>query len=584
MLVDNKTTTDLKGRTMPTATRTVLQGGFVVDGTGAAGRVADVVMADDRIVAVLPNVPVERGDCVVDARNLIVTPGFVDIHTHYDAQATWDPYLTPSSQHGVTTVIMGNCGVGFAPAAVDKREWLIGLMEGVEDIPGAALTEGIRWTWESFPEFLDALSQFPRVIDVGAQIAHGPLRAYVMGERGANNEVATDDDNTAMARLAEDALRAGAFGFSTSRTPIHKAINGEVVPGTHADERELMAIGAALSRAGHGVFQVACHHPDVPRELEWIARLSTSTGRVVSFNLNQPESHPTLWRDVLQQLTGLPASCRVLAQVPGRAIGVVETLGSSVHPFALHPSFIDACGSETPDVARARMHDDALKTRVLGEEPMPLGGDVGTLLMQGFSRMYVIDDSFDYEPEPSLSLLARAQAVGTTPQALAWDALKNGNMLYRPLFHYADDSLDPLHELHQHPQTRMGLSDAGAHCGAICDGGNPTFMLTHWARDRRRGPTLSLPHIVHRQTQQTAQTYGLFDRGVLAAGMLADVNLIDFDKLRFLPPELVFDLPAGGRRLLQRARGYVGTWKSGVRTVDNDAFTGSLPGALIRAR
>ncbi|MEZ6185905.1 MAG: amidohydrolase family protein [Planctomycetota bacterium] len=559
----------------------VIRGGTLVDGSGAARREADVAVDGARIVAVGEDVGPGRRE--LDARGLIVCPGFVDLHTHYDAQATWDPQLTPSGWHGVTTAIQGSCGVGFAPAHPDRREWLIGLMEGVEDIPGSALTEGIRWEWESFPEYLDALERFPRALDLGAQVPHGALRAYVMGERGANNDVARPEDVARMAELVEEALRAGALGFSTSRTLLHKSMEGVPVPGTFATREELFGIAAALGRAGHGVFQLATDHVRVPEELLWVDELAQEVGCPVMFNLSQIDQAPELWRQVAAQLQRMDP--RVRAQVAGRAIGILMTLDATAHPFVPYARYQAIAHLPLPERVAA-LRDPAFRAQLVADGPLSLG-PFEDFIAQTYGRMFLPnpDGTIDYEPTPAQSVAAVAQARGLDPAEVALDALLAGDgqgFLYFPLFNYAGGDLAPLFELHQDPRTLMGLSDAGAHCGAICDGGMPTFMLTHWARDRSRGPRLALEHVIQRQTRATAEAFGLLDRGLVAPGYLADLNLIDLDALRLEAPRLVRDLPAGGRRLVQRARGYVATLKSGVVTRERDEATGELPGALVR--
>jgi N-acyl-D-aspartate/D-glutamate deacylase len=514
-----------------------------------------------------------------------VTPGWVDVHTHYDGQASWDPFLTPSSWHGVTTVVMGNCGVGFAPAAPDRHEWLIELMEGVEDIPGSALAEGITWQWESFEEYLDALDARHYAIDVGAQVAHGPVRGYVMGDRGAANEAATADDIAAMSEIVERGLRAGALGFSTSRTPIHKSKSGELVPGTHATSDELFGIADALRRAGHGVFQFAPDHALVPRdEWPWMTEMARRTGRTVSVNLNQPDDAPDLWRDVLDLLDqaradGIP----IVAQVAGRVVGLLMCLEGSFNPLDFHPAYAPI--AKLPLAERvAALRDTEMRARLAvspGEDSL-FDKVVTSRLDQWWA---VADGDIDYEPAPETSIAAVAARTGRPAMELILDQLlaHDGNgMILTPFFNYAYGDLSFTYEAHRHPGTRMGLADAGAHCGVICDGGTPTFMLTHWTRDRSRGPKLPLELVVHRQTLQTAELYGLGDRGAIRPGRRADINVIDYDRLTFGPPRMVHDLPAGARRLVQKADGYDATFVAGVQTVDHDDFTGELPGRLVR--
>jgi len=565
----------------------VIRGGFLVDGSGAPGRFADIAVSDGTITHVVDASlgPIGEATTTVDAGGLLVTPGWVDVHTHYDGQASWDPFLTPSSWHGVTSVVMGNCGVGFAPAAPDRHEWLIELMEGVEDIPGTALTEGISWDWESFEGYLDALDARSYAIDVGAQVAHGPVRAYVMGERGAANEPATAADIEAMAAIVERGLRAGALGFSTSRTPIHRSKSGELVPGTNADADELYGIAEGLRRAGHGVFQFAPDHVDVPTgEWPWMKELARRTGRTVSVNLNQPDTAPDLWREVLALLDeaaeeGVP----IVAQVAGRVVGLLMCLEGSFNPLTFHPAYAPIAALPLAEQVVA-LRTAEVRSR-LAVEPDDGGLFRKVVLDKLDSWWAVADGDIDYEPERSDSIGAAAERSGRPPMDLVVDQLiahDGHGMILTPFFNYAYGDLGFTYEAHLHPGTRMGLADAGAHCGVICDGGTPTFMLTHWTRDRRRGPKLPLEHVVHRQTRQTAELYGLGDRGLIAPGMRADINVIDYERLTFGPPRMVHDLPAGARRLVQRADGYVATFVAGVQTVDHDQFTGALPGRLIR--
>jgi N-acyl-D-amino-acid deacylase len=560
----------------------VIRNGTVIDGSGAPRFVADVAVTGRVIVAIGQNLGAGRKE--IDATGLMVTPGFVDIHTHYDAQASWDPYFTPSSWHGCTTVVMGNCGVGFAPARPDKHEWLIGLMEGVEDIPGAAMTEGITWEWGSFPEYLDALARKPHVIDFGTQMTHAALRAYVMGDR-AERGAATSDELSQMASLVTDGMRAGALGFSTSRTPLHKSIDGNEVPGTFADADELMAMAQAMTTAGHGVFQAAFDHPEVPALFPMLREMARRSGRTVSFTMSQTDASPTTIVEVQRLLeeaagAGLP----IYGQVAGRSIGILMCWRGSAHPFFGYPAWLEAF--QTPLEERLEyVKSAAFRDRISTEQPIDLW-PFADMVTRTFHKMFIVDnDRIDYEPSAEQSIAAIAARTGRSPQSIALDALNADDghgMIYFPLFNYTDGNLDVLAALHQHPQVRMGLSDAGAHCGAICDGGMPTFMLTHWTRDRSRGPKLSLEHVVKHQTKETADLYGLHDRGTIAVGMKADLNVINYQQLGFDKPRMAYDLPADGRRLVQRARGYVATICSGHIIVENDAFTGAMPGQLVR--
>ena len=569
----------------------VITGGTVVDGTGGPARRADIAIDGDVIVAVAEPGTLGAAHRTIDATDLLVTPGWVDVHTHYDAQATWDPELTPSGFHGVTSVVMGNCGVGFAPVAPERRDWLIGLMEGVEDIPGAAMSDGIEWEWESFEGYLDALDRRSFVCDVGTQIPHGALRTYVMGERGAANDEATTDDIEAMAALVESGLRAGALGFSTSRTGLHRSIDGELVPGTTAGDDEIYGIGRGIARAGHGVFEYSPEHRAVAEEFPWMRRLAEITGQPVTFNLNQSDQAPDYWRTSLDHLEraaadGLP----IYAQVAGRAIGILFAFDLTLHPFVFAPAWGDLALMDPAERRRAVQRDDVRDALTSGERIALGGSDFATFVSTTWSRMFPFRGDASYEPGPEQSVAAIAARDGRDPAAVAYEVLAadggggpGTGMLYFPLFNYAYGDLELTRELQMHPQTRMGLSDGGAHCGAVCDGGMPTFMLSYWARDRSEGSgRLALEHVVHRQTAQTAALYGLHDRGVLAPGMRADVNVIDFDRLGVEAPEIVYDLPSGARRLLQRAHGYRHTICRGVVTVTDDAFTGERPGRLIR--
>jgi len=573
---------------METPTRTVIQNAYLVDGSGSPAMHADIAFEGDFItdVAGPQSLPTPSTTRVIDADGRLVTPGWVDIHTHYDAQATWDPWLTPSSWHGVTSVVMGNCGVGFAPASSDRHDWLIALMEGVEDIPGTAMTEGITWEWTSFEEYLAALESRPHVIDFAAQIAHGPLRGYVMGDRGAANETATADDIEQMSKLVESALRAGALGFSTSRTPLHRSKDGELVPGTTANEHELLGIAGAMKRVGHGVFQFAPEHAKVPvEEWSWMRKLAQSTGATVSVNLSQPNDGPEIWRNVLSLLTeaqsdGVP----IVAQVAGRTIGVLMCLEGSAHPLLFHPAYNEVAHLPLAERCKA-LQEPQLRERIINEMPND-GGLFQKVILDNASHMFpVMSANINYEPLPSASATAIAMNANKKVMEVLLDQLvanEGHGLIYMPFFNYAYGDLSFNYEAHQHPGTRMGLSDAGAHCGAICDGGTPTFMLTHWVRDRTRGGKLPLELVVHRQTQQTAALYGLTDRGHIAPGKRADINIIDFEKLNFTMPYMAYDLPAQGRRLVQQAIGYDATFVAGTQIVDSDQFTGALPGNLVR--
>lgn len=575
---------------MAESKKTVIRNAHLVDGSGGARKDADVTFVDGVITAVdLPGkAATAHAHRIIDADGLLLTPGWVDVHTHYDAQATWDPWLTPSSWHGATTVVMGNCGVGFAPAHEERHEWLIELMEGVEDIPGSAMTEGLTWGWQSFPEYMNVLESQQRVIDIGAQIAHGPLRAYVMGDRGAANEPPTDDDIRTMAQHVDEAMAAGALGFSTSRTPIHRSKSGELVPGTTAEENELFALAGAMNKHGRGVFQFSPEHVRLPvDEWPWMREMATRNPNVtVSVNLNQADEAPDIWKQVLRQLDDAHRDgLNIVAQVAGRSIGVLMCLEGSFHPLAFHPAWQGIAHLSHAERVKA-LRDPVLRNTFVNEIPRD-GGFFEKIVLSRLWKMFpVTDANINYEPNPkSDSVDAIAKATRVQPMDLVYDQLLANDgkgMIYMPFFNYAYGDLSMTYELLQHEHTRNGLSDAGAHCGAICDGGMPTFLLTHWVRDRARGNKLNLEKMVQRQTRKTAELYGLTDRGLIAPGLRADLNLIDYENLTFDMPSMAYDFPANGRRLVQHAKGYVGTFVNGVQTVADDEFTGELPGKLLR--
>jgi N-acyl-D-aspartate/D-glutamate deacylase len=562
----------------------LIRGGTVVDGTGAAPRAADVAITDGLITEVGA---IDGGAReVLDADGLLVTPGFVDVHTHFDGQITWDPLLTPSCWHGVTTIVMGNCGVGFAPVQPDRHDWLIGLMEGVEDIPGSALSAGIRWEWETFPEYLDAVDRMPKLYDVGTQVPHGAVRAYVMGERGAKNEPATPADIEAMARIVREGIEAGALGFSTSRTIAHMAIDGEPVPGTFAAEDELFGIGRVLGELGRGVFELApagalgedLAAPE--REMAWMRKLSAAIGRPVTFALTQNDHDPDAWRRMLELCAQAAAEgAAVRPQVAGRPVTLLLGL-QTFHPFAYCPSWVAVSGA-TPAEKALRMQDPDLRARLLSEV------DAAIEPMRQFldpERAFPMSAYPNYEPGRDTSIAARARAEHRAPTEVFYDVLMDDggmSLVLRPLLNYTDFSLDAVRTMLEHPSSAWGLGDGGAHCGTTCDASTPTFMLTHWTRDRDHD-RLPLEWVVRKMTSETASLYGFADRGVLAPGKLGDVNLIDYERLRLPRPEMVADLPAGARRFVQGSEGYVATVKRGVTVLRDGEDQGARPGQLVR--
>ncbi len=560
----------------------VIRNGKIVDGSGQPAFNGDVAIDAGIITAVGGAAGAARRE--IDAAGLLVIPGWVDIHTHYDGQVTWDPYLTPSSWHGVTTIVIGNCGVGFAPVEKGKEDFLIGLMEGVEDIPGETLAKGIKWQWESFAEYLDALAGMKRAIDVGTQIPHGAVRAYVMGERGARNEAATEQDIARMAAVVRDALRAGALGFSTSRTIGHRAKNGELVPGTFANEDELLGIGRTLGQVGHGVFEMASDMTGPDYSMEWMVKLSRETGRPVSFIPVHLTAEPMMdGRELLERVREANRNgAWLVPQVAARPTSLLMGLRNSMHPFITHPTYRSLANLSFEEKL-ARLRDPQVRSRILAEAPSAKG------MLDRFDQYFQLGDPPDYEPPREMSIAARARREGKSPQELTYNILleRNGTELIYyplslPLTNYADCNFDFIADVLNDPVTRLSLSDGGAHCGLVCDASMPTYLLSHWVRDRTRGPRLALEKAVKLQTRDTAEFYGLMDRGLIAPGMKADLNLIDFANLRAHAPEMVFDLPAGGRRLIQKADGYKHTIVSGEVILEDGRPTGAMPGKVVR--
>lgn len=563
----------------------VVRGGTVVDGNGGTPRQADVAVQGDKIVAVGQGL--DRGVQEIDATGKIVTPGFVDIHTHYDGQATWDQEMAPSSWHGVTTVVMGNCGVGFAPAEPSRHEWLIGLMEGVEDIPGSALAEGMSWNWETFPEYMDALEALPRTIDVAAQVPHGSVRAYVMGDRGARNEAPTETDIARMAAIVEDGLKAGALGFSTSRTVLHKSIEKELVPGTTATKEELLAIGAAMGRVGHGVFELSSDLVPEWDEFGWMGKLSREYGVPVTYTALQSPIKAMPFDDMLKNMREENAKgANILAQVSMRATGLILGFQASLHPFTAKASWM-AIAHKPWEEQWTALNNPEFRARLIAEPNEILDPDLQIIIemmSSAFNMLYAMGPGFNYEPTAEESIESLASAAGVAPAEYAYDLLlknEGTGFIYFPLLNWADGNYnfleDPLHS----DDCVNSLSDGGAHCGTICDAAASTYMLQHWVRDRQ-GRRLSLEYAIQRQCRDTARLYGLNDRGVIESGYLADLNIIDLDAIKLGEPWVAADLPAGGKRLLQQADGYVATIKSGVVTFKDGVMQGPTPGGLIR--
>jgi len=561
----------------------IIRNALLADGSGAEARMADVVVDDGTITDVAEAGSAGTADRVIDADGRLVTPGFVDIHTHYDGQVTWDPEVTPSGWHGVTSIVMGNCGVGFAPAAPERRDWLIQLMEGVEDIPGTALAEGMSWNWETFPEYLDELERMDRVMDISALVPHGAVRAYVMGERGAANEQATADDIAAMAAIVEEAVRAGAIGFSTTRTVLHRAKDGELAAGTTASADELIGIGDALAAAGAGVFEVASDLIDAEGEFAWMADVSRRSGRPVTFGCLQNDLMPDQWRDLLARADAANAAgAHIVPQVAGRPACLLFGFTSSFHPFITHRAYRDLADLPLPERV-ARLRTPEVRGAILSED-VQLSGLLA-YLASSFHKLFPLGDPPEYEPGPEASVAAIAAREGRSAEEVTYDLmLQRGGteLLYFPLLGYTHGDFGAMQEMLEHPGTVLGLGDGGAHCGLLCDASLPSYMLTHWVRDRDRGPRLGLEDVVRMQTRRTAELYGLLDRGLVAPGHRADLNVIDLDALAIEPPEMVYDLPAGGRRLVQRSRGYAATVVAGVPVRLDDEPTGERPGRLVR--
>lgn len=559
----------------------VIRGGNVIDGTGMAARTADVAVADGKIVEVgrLSG----RGRTELDADGALVTPGFVDIHTHYDGQATWSNRMSPSSHHGVTTVVMGNCGVGFAPVRPTDHELLIELMEGVEDIPGVALHEGLPWSWESFPDYMAFLAERQFDMDIGAQIPHAALRVYVMGQRGADREPANAEDIAVMRELTEQAMRAGALGFTSSRTLNHRSSRGAPTPSLKAEIDELLGIADGMKSVGRGVFEMISDFEDLDDEFGILKDMVHRSGRPMSISLAQGLS-PNGWKKILGRIEDAVSSGLVMrGQVAPRPIGILMGLTTTLAPFTTRPSFTEVAHLPLAEKVAA-LSDPERKARILAEDTSP-GFQRLFTMMQGGAKVWRLQDPPDYEPAPEDSFAARASASGRDPWSLIYDALLKDEgkaILYMPFANYADDNLDCCREMILHENTVMGLGDGGAHVGTICDASFITTLVTHWGRDRTRGEQIDLPTLIKRQTHDTARAVELSDRGTLEAGMKADINVIDFNNLKVRAPEIVHDLPAGGARLQQRADGYLATVVSGEVTYQRGEATDALPGRLIR--
>jgi N-acyl-D-aspartate/D-glutamate deacylase len=561
----------------------VIRDALIVDGSGRPAFRGDVAASGGVITQVGGKAGAARRE--IRADGALATPGFVDVHTHYDAQVFWDPHLSPSSWHGVTSVVMGNCGIGFAPVRATDRVTLTDFMEGIEDISGRCMRAGLPWDWESFPQFLDAVERRPLAIDVGAQLPHVALRTYVMGERGVNNDPATQDDILAMSDLVREAMHAGALGFTGTRNPAHRSLDGRHAPGYDVSTDEVVALSRAVAASGkRGLLGFNVNFTDVDKDMAWLRRVRRETGLPVWCLIVQTAYAPELWTRVLAALEKASAEGEpVLAQSCGRPISYLLGLTGSRHPFFQHPSYKAIAGLPLEERVK-RLRDPAFRARLLaekGEYDSPLARVVGT----SFDLMFRLGDPPDYEPRPEDSIGAQARRQGRNPAELVLDLLleRDGReLLLMPFSNYLSGDLSVVMKLLRHPLVRLGLGDGGAHVSRICDSSVPTFMLSHWARDRSRGPRFSIEEAVRLQTGATAEFYGLGDRGLLAVGKKADINLIDFDKLALHAPELAYDQPGDEQRLVQRADGYLATLVSGVPVFENGESTGALPGRLIR--
>ena len=560
----------------------VIRGGTIIDGSGEDRYVGDIAVDNGKVSAV--GEVHKEGRQEIDATGKLVTPGWVDVHTHYDGQATWDSELAPSSWHGVTTVVMGNCGVGFAPVRPGDESFLIELMEGVEDIPGAALAEGIDWQWESFPEYLDALERKPRTIDVAAQVPHGPVRAYVMGKRcNSQDDIPTDEELQQMQALVREGIEAGALGFSSSRTWLHKDKHGVHVPGTFAGSDEMLALGLSMKGLDHGVFELVSDHLGSDDEWAWVQQFAKETNRPVTLVATSAAAFEGNKMYNIAEKARLDGH-EIRPQIAGRPTGILHGLQSNFHVFMGHPSFAQVRDLSVPEMI-AHLRDPQLKAKILSEESrfgqMPFGGSLSDLLWQ----IFPLGERPNYEPDRSESIAGIAEAQGKDPFEVMYDMLLANDgkeLFYQPLGGYQTYNFDFFKASMEHPNVLFGLSDGGAHCGVIADAGMPTFILTHWGRDRTKGEKMPLEFLVRKLSSDTAAAYGLDDRGLLKPGYLADINIIDFDKLTLHRPEAIFDLPTGGKRLVQKVDGYSKIIKTGEVIFDNGRQTGALPGTLVR--
>ena len=580
----------------------VIRNGNIVDGSGKKPFLGDIAIDDGKITKV--GEVINSGKKEIDADGNLVSPGWVDIHTHYDGQVCWDPYLTPSSWHGVTTVVMGNCGVGFAPVKPGDENFLIQLMEGVEDIPGTALHEGIDWEWETFPEFLDAIERKEFVMDLGFMIGHGPVRSYVMGYDRCQNQVdASKDEINQMSEIVEKAINAGALGFSTSRTILHRDVHGVYVPGTEASSEEMMELAFAVDRAGEGTLEIVSDWLDQEIEMSWMKEYVEKSDCGLTVLQTNGDSVKTILYCEEQFLKGK----NVRPQFPGRNVGLMFGLESSLHPFIGHPSYKEI--SHLPLNERLSiMRDPAFKQKILNESPsfredlqkaakeqksnktkeeIKAEAEIGKKLISNYETQFILSDPPNYEPTREDSIAYLAEQRKQSEEEVIYDELTKDDgksLIYACFTPYENHKLKFVETFYKLKSSVAGGSDGGAHCGLICDASMPTTNLSHWARDRSAGNKIPLELIIRKQTKDTAETYGLFDRGEIKAGMIADINIIDFEKLNVSLPKMIFDLPKGGKRLVQESFGYLTTIKSGEVVYENGQATGTLPGQVVRGK
>ncbi len=568
----------------------IIRGGTIVDGTGAAPFTGDIAVNGGRIAKV--GTVTGPAATVIDATAKIVTPGFVDVHTHYDGQATWDEQLAPSCWHGVTTVVLGNCGVGFAPVRPGGQQALIELMEGVEDIPGTVLAEGITWGWETFPEYLDVLADRRWMIDVGTHVPHAAVRAYVMGDRATDDRV-TADDLAQMSDIVRDGVKAGALGVSTSRILAHRTSTGAIVPGTFANREELAALADVLNELDTGVFEVVPRGMDgeataeAHAEIDWMGDIAARTGRPVVFSVVQTHTELDRWQVMLSRAGDLrEKGVPLYPQVANRPTGILFGLQSPSHPFSTRPSYQALAGLPLTERV-AKLRDPAMRAQILGEPNGEYDHPLSSFVHTGFNNMLLVSEPINFEPQPSDTIAAKAEAAGCTAEEYCYDFLTGDggrNLIMFPFTNYFRFNLNDVHAMLTHPASVYGLGDGGAHCGIACDASGQTFMLSYWVRDRVTGPRIPIEQAVKSMSSDNADLYGLHDRGRIAVGYRADINVIDFDRLKLEVPEMVYDLPAGGRRVMQRAKGYAAVVVNGEVTIRDDQATGALPGRLIRGQ